>query len=168
MFKINDVVVYGVQGVCRITGTQEQAVGGENKTYFVLKPTNGSNATFYVPAWNEKALAKMRKILNTEEVNALIDAMPKSKPAWIENESERKDAYRKILSRGDHSAVISMIQALYFHKKEREAEGKRLHISDQNFLKDAEQLLYNEWQYVLSVDKEGLMNYIFRRIESSS
>lgn len=48
-----------------------------------------------------------------------------------------------------------------------EAEGKRLHMSDEHFMKDAEHLLYNEWQYVLNVDKVGLMEYIFRRIESN-
>ena len=34
-------------------------------------------------------------------------------------------------------------------------------------MKDAEQLLYNEWQYVLHVDRAGLMAYIFERIESN-
>jgi len=38
-------------------------------------------------------------------------------------------------------------------------------MSDEHFMKDAEQLLYNEWQYVLNVDKAGLMAYIFDRIE---
>jgi hypothetical protein len=32
-------------------------------------------------------------------------------------------------------------------------------------MKDAEQILYNEWQYVLNVDKDGLMAYILNRIE---
>ena len=40
-------------------------------------------------------------------------------------------------------------------------------MSDEHFMKDAEQLLYNEWQYVLNVDKAGLMAYIFDRIERS-
>ena len=40
-------------------------------------------------------------------------------------------------------------------------------MSDEYFMKDAEQILYNEWQYVLNVDKAGLMNYIFSRIESN-
>jgi hypothetical protein len=34
-------------------------------------------------------------------------------------------------------------------------------------MKDAEQILYNEWQYVLNVDKAGLMDYIFRRVENN-
>ena len=59
-----------------------------------------------------------------------------------------------------------MIKAIYAHKKEREAEGKRLHMSDERFFKDAEQILYNEFQYVLNLDsKEDLMTYIFRRLD---
>jgi len=167
MFQIQDIVVYGSQGVCKIVGIEEQKTGGVKKSYFVLKPQDEREATFYVPTWNEKAWGKMRKVMTKEDVNALIDSMPGKTPAWIENENERKEAYRKILSGGDQTAVISMVQALYLHKKEREAEGKRLHMSDEHFMKDAEQLLYNEWQYVLNVDKAGLMAYIFHRIEGN-
>lgn len=168
MFHINDVVVYGTQGVCRIVGIDEQKLNGVLKTYFVLKPHNGPGATFFVPTWNEKALAKMRKVMTKAEVDALIDAMQGKAPAWIPGENERKEAYKKILASGDQAAMISMIRAIYLHKKEREAQGKRLHMSDEYFLKNAEQLLYNEWQYVLNVDKAGLMAYIFERIESNS
>jgi CarD family transcriptional regulator len=59
-----------------------------------------------------------------------------------------------------------MIKAIYAHKKEREAEGKRLHISDEHFFKDAEQMLYNEFQYVLDIqNKADLITYIFKRLE---
>ena len=165
MFKINDVVVYGSQGVCEIVGINEERVDGAIRNYFVLKPKNDKGSTFYVPTWNEKALGKMRKVMTKEDVDALIDSMPRRNPTWIENENERKDAYRKILASGDQAAIISMVQALFLHKKQREAEGKRLHMSDEYFMKDAEQILYNEWQYVLNVDKDGLMAYILNRID---
>ena len=168
MFQIKDMVAYGTQGVCEIVGIEAQQTGAECKRYFVLKPRNDKGATFYVPTWNEKALAKMRKVMTKQEVDGLIDSMPNKTPAWIENEKERKEAYKNILAGGDQAAVISMIQALYARKKEREAEGKRLHMSDEHFMKDAEQLLYNEWQYVLNVDKAGLMAYIFERIEKET
>lgn len=168
MFKINDVVVYGSQGVCRIVGIEKQKIDGVYKEYFVLKSTQDKGATFYIPTWNEKAWGKMRNVMSKNEVDALIDSMTKKTPAWIANESDRKEAYKKILLSGDRAAIISMIQALYTHKKQREAEGKRLHMSDEHFMKDAEQILYNEWQYVLNVDKAGLMDYIFKRIERNN
>jgi len=165
MFKINDVVVYGAQGVCEIVGIDEKKIDGAIKKYFVLKPKNDRGATCYVPTWNEKAWSKMRKVITKKEVDALIDSMPDKRPTWITNENERKETYKRILASGDQAAIISMVQALFCHKKEREADGKRLHISDEHFMKEAEQLLYNEWQYVLNVDKTGLMTYIFERIE---
>ncbi len=165
MFKVNDVVVYGSQGVCEIIGIDERKIDGVSRTYFVLKPKDDRGATCYIPTWNEKALAKMRKVMTKQEVDALIDSMPSKSPNWIANEKDRKESYKNILASRDQSAIISMVQALFSHKKEREAEGKRMHMSDELFLKDAEQLLYNEWQYILNVDKAGLMSYIFERIE---
>ena len=75
--------------------------------------------------------------------------------------------YKNIIASGDQSAIVSMIQALYFHKKEREAEGKRPFVSNENLMKDAEQILDKQWQYVLNVDKAGLMAYIFERLEGN-
>ena len=167
MFKVNDIVVYGAQGVCEIVGMEDRKIDGEHKKYFVLKPKDDRGATIYVPTWNEKALAKMRRVMTKKDVDALIDSMPSKEPAWIANENERKETYRKILTSGNQAAIISMIQALFFHKKEREADGKRLHVSDEHFMKEAEQLLYHEWQYVLNVDQAGLMAYILGRIENN-
>lgn len=167
MFKVNDMVVYGSHGVCEITGFEDMKIDGVAKKYFVLKPKSSSAAIFYVPTWNEKAQSKMRKVMTESEVNALIDAMPSKTPTWIENENDRKELYKKILASGDQAVMISMIQGLFLHKQQREAEGKRLHMSDEYFLRDAEQLLYNEWQYVLKVDKAGLMAYICNRIEGN-
>ena len=168
MFQVNDVVVYGSQGVCEIISIEDRKIDGETKKYFVLKPKHDKGATFYVPTWNEKAWGKMRKVMTKEDVDALIDSMPNKTLTWIANENERKENYKRILASGDQAAIISMVQALFSHKKDREAEGKRLHVSDEHFMKDAEQILYNEWQYVLNVDKAGLMDYIFRRIEKNS
>lgn len=106
--------------------------------------------------------------MSKNDANALIDGMPGQAPYWIENDNERKEVYTKILASGDHVAIISMLQAIFIHKKERESKGKRLHMSDEHFMKSAEHLLYNEWQYVLNVDQEGLVHYIFDRTQNKS
>jgi len=48
MFKVNDVVVYGLQGVCEIIGIEDQKIGGEIKKYFVLKPKNNKSASTFL------------------------------------------------------------------------------------------------------------------------
>lgn len=165
MFQVNDVIIYGTQGVCKITGTEEKVLSGTKKTYFVLKPVSDHGATIFVPTDNALALKKMRPLLTKEEIDQLIDSMPGENGEWITNENERRDHYKSILAKGDHLELIKMIKAIYAHKKQREAEGKRLHMSDERFFKDAEQILYHEFQYVLDLGgKEDLMTYIFDRL----
>lgn len=165
MFHVNDVLVYGTQGVYQIIDIEERIISGTRKRYFVLKPMDEKGATIFAPADNEQVLKKMRRLLSEEQINALIDSMPDEDVVWIANEAERKERYKSILTSGDHLELIKMIKAIYTHKKAREAEGRRLHMSDERFFKDAEQVLYTEFQYVLKLrGKDDLMKYILSRI----
>lgn len=167
MFQVNDVIIYGAQGICKITDMEEKTIDGKIRTYFVMKPVGDNGSTIFVPTDNEVVLKKMRRLLTKEEIHKLIDAMARENAVWVTNENECKELYKNILAKGDHLELIKMLKAVYAHKKEREAEGKRLHMSDERFFKDAEQLLYNEFQYVLDLGgRNDLMNYIFARIEN--
>lgn len=168
MFKIDDIVAYGTNGVCKIVEVEEKNIMGITKTYLVLKSLNGDKSTYYVPCDNKNLLGKMRKLLSQDEINQLIDSMPKEKNLWIDDERERKACYAKIISDGNHSKLIRMIKALHSEKTTRESNGKKLHISDEKFLKDAEKILYNEFKYVLNLSEQDLMSYIFTRIENNN
>lgn len=166
MFKVNDVITYGTQGVCRIEGTEVKSVGGVKKTYFILKPVSDKGSTIFAPTDNAHVLSKMRRLLTKDQIHELIDSMPEKDAQWIANENERKEYYKSVLAQGDRLELMKLIKAIYVHKKEREAEGKRLHMSDERFFKDAEQILYDEFQYVLDLEsKDALLRYILARIE---
>ena len=165
MFQINDVIVYGAQGVCQIAAVEEKNISGAKKQYYVLKPVKDPGATIYAPTDNVQVLKKMRRLLTEQEINHLIDSMPEEKTLWIVNDNERKECYKNILAAGDHSELIRMIKSIYAQKKKREEAGKRLHMVDERFFKDAEHLLYNEFQYVLNLSsKEELTKYILGRL----
>jgi len=166
MVNVNDVVTYGVNGICRIVEIEEKIIMGESKNYFVLKPLDGGRSTYYVPVDNEELLGKLHKILSEEEINSLIDSIPNEMTIWIENERERKESYKKIISDGNHSDLIRMIKTIYFHKKEREKEGKKLHMSDERFLKEAEKILYGEFGYVLNLSGDELVSYVVKRVNT--
>lgn len=166
MFKVDDIVAYGLNGICKIVEAEEKNLMGTKKNYLVLKPLHGNKSTFYVPIDNENLLNKMHKLLSEDEINQLIDSMPNEKALWINHEKERKERYRKILANGNRSELIRMIKAIHFEKKSREEKGKKLHISDEKFLKEAEKILYDEIQYVLHLSEKDIMSYIFSRIEN--
>ncbi len=164
MFRINDTVMYGIHGVCRIDDITTKEFMGTTKEYYILKPVNDSTATLYVPMHNEKTAGKMRKILSKQEVYHLIETMPETGTLWFKNETERKEQYKKIIARGDHSELIGIIKAIYLQKQKREEEGKHLYISDERFFKEAERVLYDEFQYVLNIKKEELLPLIFSKV----
>ena len=129
-----------------------KAVSGVKKNYFVLKPINDNDSTIFAPTDNEHVLKELHRLLSKTEINKLIDSKPDEGVAWIINDNDRKEHYRKILASGNHVKLIRMIKSIYAHQKAREAVGKRLHMIDEHFFKDAEQILYNEFQYILELN----------------
>ena len=58
-----------------------------------------------------------------------------------------------------------MIKALYHHQQVRQAQGKKLHVSDERFLKEAERTLYDEFALVLHISQEQVLPFILDQIE---
>ncbi len=54
MFQVNDVIIYGAQGVCKIIGTDEKIINGKKKLYFVLKLKDRSELMTYIFSRIEK------------------------------------------------------------------------------------------------------------------
>ena len=131
-----------------------------------MKPVSDSAATLYVPVHNKNLLGKMRKILSEQEVYHLIETMPQKELIWFQNENERKEQYKKLIAKGNHSELIGMIKAIYLQKQKRESEGKHLYISDERFFREAERILYDEFRYVLNIKKDDLLPLIFSKIQS--
>ena len=90
MFQVNDMVLYGTNGVCRVVDIDERDCGGRMVEYYILKPIYASNSTVFVPVNNEKLTSKMRYVLTKEEIDAKIRAIPEVQEEWMEDERERK------------------------------------------------------------------------------
>ncbi|MBR5488831.1 MAG: hypothetical protein IKV72_03930 [Firmicutes bacterium] len=105
MFAVNDIIVYGAQGVYKITEIKKETMCGTTKDYYILKPAVAAGSTIYVPLDNASLIEKMRPILTAEEIHALIDEMPGEDELWIENELERKEKYHAIITDGDPRAL---------------------------------------------------------------
>ena len=166
MYKIDDVVVYGTEGICRITGITEMQFGGEKSEYYILAPVEKEENTVYVPKNNEKVLKRMRKILTADEANKLIDSLPMEPMTWIANDRERQMAYKDIILCGKPEEVFRMVSTLYLKQKDQLAIGKKLHASDERFLRDAEKMLFNEIGYALKIKPQEVLSIILKRTRS--
>lgn len=167
MVSVGDTIIYGGHGVCKIDGIREMTVTDETFPYYVLKPVFEPALTIYIKVGNEQCESKMRRVLSAEEIRSLIEQMPDEGTIWEPEENERKKRYKEILDGSDRVALVKLIKTLYLRGEELKAsgKGKKLHASDERFLKDAEKTLYDEFAHVLDIKRDEVLPFICRQIE---
>ena len=153
-FKLNETVFYSAQGVYTITGQTVRDFLGEKKPYLELTPVSEHNAKIYVPLDNAVAFGKMQPLLSKQECLNLLQVEGEQECGWILNDSERKTAYSAVLSGTDRGALLHMVRCLNRHRLQQGKKGKKLHLADERFLKNAQRLLVEDLSLVLQVEQE--------------
>lgn len=160
MLQLGSLVVYGIHGVCTIADVEQRTVDRKKVEYFVLTPKDQPQARFYVPTHNQAALSKLRPLLTREALEALFTSEETYKECWIQDENLRKQRYKEMINAGDRAALISMIRSLHKHKESQLAAGRKFHLCDENFLRDAQKLLASEFSMVLGIPQSDVAGYI--------
>ncbi len=164
MFECGARVLYGVHGICSVTGIEKQLINHKRVEYYVLEPLEQPGAKYLVPTQNQAAVAKLRPVLTKEEILDLLHSEDARKNAWIEDENVRKQHYRDLIHSGDRTALVSMAGTLLMHKKKLQETGKKFHLCDENFLKDAQKLLSAEFSLVLDIPPQEIGEFIRKEI----
>lgn len=159
MYALNELVNYGAHGVCRVTDTEVQKVGGKQISYLVLVPVEQPGAKFLVPQSSAAAMAKLRPLISKDALLAALNPACIG-DAWIADEGARKLQYKSLLSGGSPTELAAMLFALYAQKKQQLSAGKKFHMSDDLFLRDAEKLLASETAVVLGLSYPDALQHI--------
>lgn len=164
MYNVGDAVMYGAYGICRISALEKRNFTGEDKEYYILKHIGPDKNTFYVPADSEEVLSSIRCVCTKAEADALIAHMNCEGLIWIENDSKRKEEYKRIIRDGDKKEMIRLIKTLYLRRKELSIEKKKLRSFDEQYLSIAENMLFEEFAYALDIDRSEVVDYIEEHI----
>ena len=73
--------------------------------------------------------------------------------------------YDEFFSSGDRRELLLLVKSLYKHKQERKAEGKKLWTIDENAMKRAEKLVYEEFATDLNIEAEEVVPFIEEELE---
>ena len=160
MYESGTYIVYGVQGVCKVIGTEKQLVNRKRTEFLVLEPLVKSESRFYVPTQNPTAMNKILQVLSREDLESLIASPQLREDCWVSHENIRKQQYRELLSSGNRMQILRMVCALYRYKDEQIAAGKKFHQIDDNFLRDAERLICSEISLVMEKTMEESREYL--------
>lgn len=164
MFQIGERVVYGFHGVCCVVDLEERVIDRKKVVYMVLEPMGQGSSRFYIPTHNAAAMSKIRHMLTKEQLEELMQSETVRSGNWIPEENLRKQLYRELISKGDREQLLRMARSIYLHKAEQAAAGKRCHLCDENFLRDAERLLTSEIAMILELDPEQAKQYLRNRL----
>ena len=160
MLQLGDRVVYGVHGVCCIVDTEQRIVDRKKAEYYVLEPMDRPGSRFYVPMHNEAALSKLRQLITVQQLEDLFHSPDIHADIWIADENRRRQQFKSLIAAGDRASLICMVRCLSAHKNAQLSAGRKFHISDENFLKDAQKLLISEFSLVLNIPPSDVMAYI--------
>jgi len=164
VFQKGDYVRYANNGVCQIMDDTTLPGMGEGM-FYVLKPNANPNSTIFVPAFNEKLVSKMQYVLTREEINSLIRTAAQGQDIlWSADRKERMERFHTILRNCDPAALIGLAGCLYRKKKEFAELGKKLSASDETALKQAEELIENEFAFSLGLSGAEVHSYIRTRL----
>ncbi len=168
MFQVNDYLVYGNEGVCRVDGIRSLSFEGSGeKLYYVLVPFGKARAQIFVPT-EGSLVSKMRPVMTKKEVDAAIDAVAGKKLPWIEDRKRRTALFRTIRAEAKCENLLLMLGCLYGRRRELAALGKKLAFSDSDALFFGETIIHGEFSFALGIACDEVPSYIRSRLERAA
>lgn len=161
MFQIDDYVIYASFGICKIVDIIKQDfAGADEKEYYVVKSMHSENLTVYLPTANDDYTNKLRRILTQNEISELFRDVADDESEWIEDNRFRSQAIKKTIVQGSPLDIFKLIKTVRKQKEKLSAIGKKINIEDEKAMNTAEQLLYDEFGFVLNLDAEQVLAFV--------
>ncbi len=160
----NEYVMYQAAGICRFKEIVKRCFDGKTqREYIVLVPEASDKSTYYIPC--DMADKKLRKLMTRDEIYALIDSIPDIAPCKCGNRNENKIIFSSIMKSDDCEQIISLIKSLYLKQEGKQSSGGHLSATEENAMKAAENIVYQEFAIVLGISPDSVKDFISERIE---
>ena len=158
MFKINDIVVYGLNGVCKIVDIKELKLASNPTTsgfYYSLNPIDSkADHLIYVPVDKVKnEVGVMRALYDRRTLEDFLDTISDISPLEIVSEKCRRDEYKAALLTMDPKCAVAIIKSVK-NRKRRSTQRKNISDTDHQFEKLSLKFICHELSVVLGITYE--------------
>lgn len=155
--KIGEKIVYPMHGAGEITGVEEQEVGGEKKSYYVLRLPMG-NLKLMLPVDKVEEIG-LRDIIGEEKLSEVEEVLSgkaeKTQGSW----NKRFHANLDRMKSGDILDVAAVARNL-----ERQNLKKKLSAGERRILDLARQILISELVFVLNKTDDEVSVWVDEKI----
>ncbi len=165
MYEINDVVIYGKIGACKITDitTPRNLKIAKNQLYYVMKSMK-DNCTIYTPV-DTKVF--MRPAMSADEINRMIDTIPTIQAEAYYNDcaQDLTKHYESAITSNNVAELLKLTMSIHAKKNEIEQKNRKMGQIDQKYMKQAEELLFGEIALAIGIPVDKAQEYIASRVE---
>ncbi len=166
MYKVNDMIMYGSEGVFRVDDICVPEIAGTktDKLYYVLSPVYSEGKT-YTPV---DSRVFMRPIVTAVTARELITSITELKTMDINdlNNKELKDMYSQTISVGSTMELLKLVKTIRSKKTKLESTGKKLSTTDLSYLRKAEKLILSEIATALDMSRDEVLEIIVTNSEA--
>lgn len=164
MFKVNDYVFYGVNGICRIDNICAEPFEGAPKDmlYYVLHTLAEPKQTILNPVTNEKV--RMRYVMTVEEAEAFFSLFPSLPPLEGGSAKQLRDAYITAIKSGEPREWGRIMRTYRARLRLAEAKLTRVTDAERSFYETSRRLLASEIALALSLS----VNEIEQRLHDAA
>ena len=133
MFDVGDFIIYGSNGVCRITHIGPMKMPGvpKDRLYYTMVPCYIRDSEIFTPVDNERVV--MRKVMSKDEAEDFIQSISEIKELEIIEEKRRELEYKQAVLTCEPEVLVSLIKTIYTRMEDRIAEGKKVTSSDSKY-----------------------------------
>ncbi len=165
MFAINEYVIYGSEGVCKVEAIGHPEIAGLDKLkeYYTLSPIYRSGK-IYTPT---DSSIHMRRVITRDQASELIGRIADISPE-LDVPKDFKQAnlfYRDLVRSYECSKLISLIKYVFIKQRDFSLIKRNMPAVDLKFLKIAEDMLYSELSFVLGCDSKEIREHIVKCCE---
>ncbi len=163
MFQVNDLIVYGQIGVCKITDISvPDFCKDSNRLYYTLEPVSRRGTVFCPVDTN----VYMRPVLCREEAEELIKMIPSIAAAscTASNMQELNHRYSELMRSHNYEDLLSLLISIYNKKNSRVQNNQKIGTVDETYMKRAESLLYSELSISLGIPEDAVPRYIAQKL----
>jgi len=161
VFNVGDIVFYSSTGVCEVISIGDPGVGlPTHVDYYTLQPLSKNHREMiYVPT-DTKAF--MRYALTSSRVQEYIETIKDIQPAYPESRNPKaiQDFYQSMMQTYDSINLLQVIVSLTLKKREMARRNKSLNQTQTNFLKRAQEMVYNEFAFALGKSSDEIAQII--------
>ncbi|MGN0025374.1 MAG: CarD family transcriptional regulator [Clostridium sp.] len=162
MFKVNDYVVYGLNGVCMVEDIEKMMLKNKEQEYYILYPINNKKMTIKIPVDNKTM--SIRELMSKNEVMNLIEFISKKEIIQIDDYRKKNQEYKTIIRSGNVIEIIKVINSINLEKDEKASLGKKINKTEDDILISAKKQLYQEMSIVLDININEIEDYIIKNI----